>query len=189
MIWIIALKHNVTCQMIMVILMFLAVPSFHNGKNPQILVFWKDNDWHRIKFPTGRRDLLITFSNNKYPLHLYCYFLTYHLAFLVTLCWCILFLSLFIFGEEKGTGLEAAAGIWKYALPCLFCRIAGICCQSPYLGDFKSLSVMWLLKYPSHQASSSPVTWKLVLIIKWCCDGRCGKHRNHIAALKEARIM
>ena len=111
-------------------------------------------------------------------------FLTHRLAFLVILGWRILFLSFFIFGSEKEDDLEVASGVWKYGLPCLFHSIWGSCCRCSHLGDFKSLSIMRPLRSPNHQASTSPMTWWLVLIIIWGCDRRCRKNRNQSGALK-----
>ena len=47
--------------------------------------------------------------------------------------------SFFIFGSEMATDLEAAAGIWKYSLSCLFSLIRGC---AAYQGDFKSLTIV-----------------------------------------------
>ena len=57
--WIITiLKNNTTYQELMVILIFMMGSTFHNGKNPSILLIWKDNDWYRNIFPGGAKAVL-----------------------------------------------------------------------------------------------------------------------------------
>lgn len=166
------------------------LPSFHNRKKTSYSVaLLKDNDWYRLIFLGGaeaaigkeyRSSLSVTTNAS-----LTCIVISdtspcisHHIMLVDS------FPSFFIFGSEKETDLEVAAGIWKHGLPCLLCSIRGICCSTFYLGDFKSLSIMRLLRYPSHQASTSPMTRWLVLIVKWSRDRRCGKNRNPSDALK-----
>lgn len=91
------------------------------------LLLWEDNGWNRIVFPGGAKAAIgegraAHHSQwQQMPAWPALLFLTYHLLSRhIMLVRFFFFLWDFIFGLDKATDLEVAAGTWKYHLPCLF---------------------------------------------------------------------